>query len=103
MEGKRPDAVFLDQIIRSPVVRGTTTAGYYEIDSKALDRLHQEKLRIESQIGRDVRRVTADPDSARAAGKRQTELLAELRRIQREIEEAADALGFTAGKSPLAA
>lgn len=33
--GKRPDSVFLNQITRSPIVRATTSRGYYQLTEAA--------------------------------------------------------------------
>ncbi len=39
--GKRPDAVFLGQVLRHPAVRSTTAAGIYQLDPGAVDELAQ--------------------------------------------------------------
>jgi hypothetical protein len=83
--GKRPDAVFLNQIVRSPVVKTTTTAGVYEIDWAAEERL----VRRLDQLKAELREATVQ-DSLDTP---QMELLAlERRRVERSLDEARDVL-----------
>jgi hypothetical protein len=83
--GKRPDAVFLNQIVRSPVVKATTAAGVYEIDWAAEERLsrHLDQLKAE------LRKAIAD-DSLDASG--MEKLTLECRRLERSLSEAKEAL-----------
>lgn len=72
--GKRPDAVFLNQVTRSPLVRATTKAGYYEIDLDAPQhlegRLRQQKTKLATLMienPKKHRRVRALPAGATGA------------------------------------
>jgi hypothetical protein len=38
--GKRPDAVFFEQLVRSPIVRSTTKSGYHGLDLDVFDQLY---------------------------------------------------------------
>lgn len=93
VKGQRPDAVLLGQLTRSPVVKATTHSGFYEIDFQAPESLRArvEQLRATlatvatSARGTD-RAALADQSEKRAA------VVAELRRAERDLAEAADLL-----------
>jgi hypothetical protein len=87
--GKRPDAVFLNQVVRSPLVRATTRAGYYEIDLSAVDRLREKLSRQQSELASLLRNA---PTEAGEAFDRQRELNTATARTQRELDEAIAAL-----------
>lgn len=84
--GKRPEAVFLNQVTRYPLVRSTTTRGFYELDLGAPERL-------EAQVG-ELRRLLASGTGAEAV-----ELLGARRRgwgsVSLELARAERALGET--------
>lgn len=83
--GKRPDAVFLNQIVRSPVVKATTTAGVYEIDWAAEERLARRLDQLKAELREATVKDSLDTP--------QMELLAlERRRIERSLVEARDVL-----------
>jgi hypothetical protein len=54
--GKKPLAVFLTQASRSPVVRKATSAGVYELDRGAPERLRGELAALEDEL-REIGRV----------------------------------------------
>jgi chromosome segregation ATPase len=100
VEGKRPDAVFLGQIARSPVVRSTTQAGFYALDLEARERLSRQIaaaqkrfLDLSSAGPRDVKeldRVIEERDDASA----------EVRKLQRELSEVLAVLGEADERRP---
>lgn len=83
--GKRPDAVFLNQVVRSPVIKATTTAGVYELDPEAPERLERKLARLQT----DLRNATAHNA---LAGEDLEKLTLEIRRVQRTLHEATNAL-----------
>ncbi len=90
--GKRPEAVFLGQLVRSPVVKQTSRAGYYELDRQAPERL-REKLRV---LESERLEASTSANSSRALVveiERQEELTKELRQVQRELQEAVMLMG----------
>jgi hypothetical protein len=95
--GKRPEAVFLSQVSRSPLVRATTKAGYYEIDLDAPDRLEDELRRQKTRL---ATAMIDDPHDLRGSEERreaQRELQLSISRIERALAEARTALeGFEA-------
>jgi hypothetical protein len=93
--GKRPDAVFLNQVTRSPLVRATTKAGYYELDLDAPqlleDRLRQEKTKLATLMIENPK----DADEFERYREAQRELQRAIARSERELAEAQAALeGF---------
>jgi hypothetical protein len=91
--GKRPDAVFLNQVVRSPLVKATTRAGYYEIDLQAVDRLYDELNRHQAELGGLMLQGQTHPGEALDRDReRQRELSTTIARIERELDEAAAAI-----------
>lgn len=98
--GKRPDAVFLNQVTRSPLVRATTKAGYYELDLDAPqhleDRLRQQKTKLATLMIENPK----DADEFERYREAQRELQTAIARTEREIAEARTALEvFEVGQS----
>jgi hypothetical protein len=90
--GRRADAVFLNQVTRSPVVKATTSAGFYEIDFGAPARLSEEIRRLRSSL---TAAEAEDFDDRREPGGRSTkthEVLLAVGRAQRALDEAQQAL-----------
>jgi chromosome segregation ATPase len=88
VEGKRPDAVFLNQVSRSPLVRATTKAGFYELDLEAPDRLED---RLRQQKTKLATLMIESPKDARDFDRHrrvQAELHASIRKAERELSEA---------------
>lgn len=96
ISGKRPDAVFLNQIVRSPVVKSTTKPGIYELDWHAPKRLREQLDRLQSDLRAGSAREAIKPDALE-------ELTLEIRRTQRALQEATDALNVDESVSAQAA
>lgn len=95
VEGKRPDAVFLGQITRSPVIRATTSAGFYELDDEAPQRLADQIASLEREMIKTSIEASADPERIGREMEHQQDLSAQLRRVQKALKEALTALGRT--------
>jgi hypothetical protein len=91
--GKRPDAVFLNQVVRSPLVKATTKSGYYEVDLGAVDRL-QETLRAQqSELAELLGQAPAEAGEAfERHREQQRQLNTEIARTERELTEATSAI-----------
>jgi hypothetical protein len=91
--GKRPDAVFLNQVVRSPLVRATTRAGYYEIDLDALERLREKLGKQQSELADLMRGAPTEVGEAfERQRERQRELSIAIARTERELDEATVAI-----------
>lgn len=90
--GKRPDAVFLNQVSRSPLVRSTTKSGLYVLDPTAVDQLREQLRAQQSELGALLRNVPDDTASLEAHRKRSRELSSEIGRTERDLREAVLAL-----------
>lgn len=91
--GKRPDAVFLNQVVRSPLVRATTRAGYYEIDLDAVDRLREQLGRQQWEMAELMRGAPSEAGAAFDRHRaRQRELSTAIGRTERELDEATTAI-----------
>lgn len=87
--GKRPDAVFLNQVVRSPLVRATTKSGYYEIDLSVVDRLREQLRRQQSELAEFMRQAPTEIGEAfDEYRERQRTLNTAIARTERELEEA---------------
>lgn len=101
VEGKDPLAVFLTQISRSPVIRKSTQAGVYELDTAAAHRLRDQLDRLHE----DLRALSATPSAATdlaAVRSRRAQIHAEIGQVEKALVEAEELLG-TGRRSPLAA
>jgi hypothetical protein len=99
--GKDPLAVFLTQISRSPVIRKSTQAGVYELDTAAAQRLRGELERLHG----DLRALAATPGAApdlAAVRSRRAQIHTEIGHVEKSLVEAEELLG-TSNPSPLAA
>jgi hypothetical protein len=91
--GKRPEAVFLNQVTRHPLVRSTTKRGFYELDLGAT-------ARLETRVG-ELRRALASATAVEAtegSGSRRRgsgPVALELARTERALGEAREALPVT--------
>lgn len=94
--GKDPLAVFLTQISRSPVVRKSTQAGIYELDSGSPQRLRGRLDRLHQQL----RELTTGPSSATDLARiraQRSELNTEIGQVEKLLVEAEAALGLADG------
>jgi hypothetical protein len=84
--GKKPLAVFLTQVSRSPVVRKATSAGVYELDRGAPERLRGELAALEGEL----REITGRPQHRDATGvqARRRELVRAIGHHERALQEA---------------
>jgi hypothetical protein len=100
VNGKRPDAVFLGQIKRSPVVRATTRAGFYELDGGAPERIGREIQALEREMASlSENSASPDPEELGRRLERQEEVALQLRRAQRALREAVQSLGSPKGSA----
>jgi seryl-tRNA synthetase len=90
--GKRPDAVFLGQLMRSPVVKATTRPGYYELDEQAPELAQQRVRELEAQLSELSATAGLSPKDLERNIERQQELTKKLRQAQRSWKEAVEAL-----------
>jgi hypothetical protein len=85
--GKKPLAVFLSQVSRSPVMHKATSAGVYALDRDAAERLRRELSQLEAEL----HALTSQSPSRPADGEIQTrrrELLLAIGRNERALDEA---------------
>jgi hypothetical protein len=99
--GKDPLAVFLTQISRSPVIRKSTQAGVYELDTTAAQQLRGELERLHD----DLRALAATPGAApdlAAVRSRRAQIHTQIGHVEKSLVEAEELLG-TSNPSSLAA
>lgn len=98
--GKRPEAVFLNQVTRSPVVRATTQTGYYEIDLEAIPKLQRAIAQLVGELAQvSEKPLVAGGDYERRL-ERQRELSRDISRAERRLEEATEALSALGDQAP---
>lgn len=90
--GKRPDAVFLNQVSRSPLIRTTTKSGYYILDLKATEQLRERLRQQQVELTALLNSVPEDGPSLEAHRQQQQELTTEINRTERELREAVAAV-----------
>jgi predicted nuclease with TOPRIM domain len=86
--GKRPDAVFLNQVVRSPLVRATTRSGYYALDFEAVDQLRERLRQQQAESAELLSTIPTDVAGFEKHRERQRELNTALGRTERELDEA---------------
>ena len=97
--GKKPLAVFLSQVSRSPVMRKGTAAGVYAVDRGAPERLRREL----SELERALSALTGRPPGRRANGDlhaRRRELVRAIDRHERALHEAVRCLERSETRAP---
>lgn len=90
--GKRPDAVFLNQVSRSPLVRATTTSGYYELDLGAADTLREVLRSQQAELAGLIGEIPTDVADFERHRQRQRQLSTAIARTERELDEVMGAL-----------
>lgn len=90
--GRRPDAVFLSQVSRSPIVRRSTRPGFYVVDPTVTEDLRQALARNQEELGEMLTQIPADGSSLEAHRVRRRELDLEIARIERHLAEAVAAI-----------
>jgi hypothetical protein len=93
--GKRPEAVFLNQVTRHPLVRATTKRGFYELDRGAAERLESRVAELRGALAAATAAEAGAPPPPRR--RRSHELSVELGRAERELGEALEALAIGVG------
>ena len=86
--GKRPDAVFLNQVTRSPLVKASTQPGIYSIDLGVIQRL---RAALDEQQGL-LARAASDVDGSEDSLDRHQKLVTSVGRRRRELDEALRAI-----------
>lgn len=92
IQGKRPDAVFLNQVLRSPLIRATTQAGYYQLDPEAPEQLRQRLKGEQEELADWMQQIPNDAQGFERHRERQRELRAAVTKTERELREALKAL-----------
>jgi hypothetical protein len=90
--GKDPEAVFLTQLTRSPVLRKSTQAGVYELDRHAPARLRRELDDLQGRLRALTAPTTGAADLAAVRSQR-TSLSRQISRAEKALEEALALLG----------
>jgi predicted nuclease with TOPRIM domain len=90
--GKRPDAVFLNQIARSPLVRSTTKSGYYALDLNAVEQLREKLREQQTAMGELMADIPNDSMSFEAHRTKQREMSIAIGRTERNLDEAIHAI-----------
>jgi hypothetical protein len=96
--GRRPDAVFLNQVTRHPLVRSTTRAGFYELDSSAPVRLESRVAELRTSLAAAAQEA-AEPSSSLTQHDSH-EVSLELGRAERALAEARVAVPTGVGGQP---
>jgi uncharacterized protein YoxC len=97
--GKRPDAVFLNQVNRSPLVRPSTKSGYYALDLDAAEQLKEQLRAQQAELGELMRSVPDNSDALEAHRLQQRELTTAISRTERDLREAIHAVEAAQGRS----
>lgn len=91
--GKRPEAVFLNQVTRHPLVRSTTRRGFYELDRGATARLEARVGELRRSLASTTAMEVTERPGSRRRGSGTVAL--ELARTERALGEAREALPAT--------
>jgi len=92
IDAQDPQATFLTQISRSPVVRRVDAPGIYALDFDAASKLRQRLRRLETQLAQ----LPTTGETAEEIGEARTirnKLTNELRGVERQLEEALKVAG----------
>ena len=86
--GKRPDAVFLNQVNRSPLVWASTQSGNYYLDPGVIERLREQLGEQQAELTELLSDVPSDSRSLEAHRQRQRALHTAISRSERDLREA---------------
>lgn len=87
--GKRPEAVFLGQVTRHPLVRATTRRGFYVLDPGIIERLEARVVELRESL---AAAAEVGGGGSSRSGSRSRQVLLELGRAERALAEASGAL-----------
>jgi septal ring factor EnvC (AmiA/AmiB activator) len=90
--GKRPDAVFLNQVNRSPLVWASTRSGNYYLDPSVIEKLRDQLRQQQAELAELLSNVPGDSKSLEAHRQRQRQLSKEISRTERDLREAVAAV-----------
>ena len=91
--GRDPQATFLTQVGRSPIVKHTGERGFYALDLDAPRRLSEQLQSLHAElVGLHQGQQTIE--AIATVRERRAELTSEYAKVERELEEAATALGL---------
>lgn len=86
ISGKRPEAVFLGQVLRSPLVRASTQPGIYSLDLNAPSALQKHLNELDGELHRAL------DASSEVREERRDELVRAINRARRQLAEASRCL-----------
>lgn len=95
--GKRPEAVFLNQVVRHPLVRSTSRKGFYELDLAEVERLEARIAGLRTSLSVATSQEADDPPGS--PGRGSSDIAFELGRAERALAEARAPLPVGAGDS----
>lgn len=95
--GQRPEAVFLNQVVRHPLVRSTSRRGFYELDLAEVERLEARVARLRTSLSVAASQEADEPPGS--PGRGSSDIALELRRAERVLAEARAPLPLGAGNS----
>lgn len=87
VSGQRPDAVFLNQIVRSPLVKGGTKAGVYHLDLEVPKKLSAELQALEEKHSELALISAENPADHAELSDAKNELDLKIKRTQRSLKE----------------
>jgi uncharacterized protein YigA (DUF484 family) len=90
----RPQATFLTQIGRSPVVRRAATPGVYALDFEAVPRLRQRLRQLESELTALTGGAADTTEEVARTRALRTKMTAAVRAIESQLEEALRSLAI---------
>jgi hypothetical protein len=94
ISGQDPQAVFLTQINRSPVVMRTAEPGTYVLDYEAPDRLREQLLSLHQELAH-LHEQQETLEGFTSTRDRRAELSASYERVERDLDEATETLSLT--------
>lgn len=87
--GRRPTAAFLTAVTRSPFVVRASKSGFYFFNPEAHGELENEADKLRAEVAKVDAHVAHEQKLSPVMRKHRTGLLASLRRVERQLDEAA--------------